>query len=128
MSRLILLMLPQPGDLDTIRGCLRAKFWVNNKIEGLGEAEELDAGSAPDDRIVKFEYAPGPSDELKKQMRARGLEPAEYRCYWARYGYGSDVPEQALLYAATALRGWLQDEWSRLLSPEEFDELQRGGA
>ena len=82
MSRLLILILPAPADLDAIRAVLVGHFRLNPKVEELGEVEELQAGDE-NGGVTIFETMPfaAPSNVLSEQMRARGLDPLGYRFF-----------------------------------------------
>jgi hypothetical protein len=122
MSSLVMLILPRPAKLDSIRSCLAPRFRLNTKVEGLGDAEELVA-TDPAGGITTFETVlGGPSDELRALMRKRSLAPDKFTHFWARFG--GKATAAAAQHVATSLRGWLFDEWSTLWSPCETQETQ----
>src|SRR4051812_26722430 len=63
MGQLVMLILPAPASLDTIRGCLTGKFDLNPRVEGLGDADELHATNESG-RTTIFERVSSPVSEL----------------------------------------------------------------
>lgn len=118
MGQLLMLILPTPTNLDTIRSCLNGKFDLNPKVEGLGDVEELHATNESG-RTTIFERVPTPASEtVRIAMLQRALAPEDFEYFWARHGWATS--DSAMLCAAEALHGWLYDAWNQLLSPGEF--------
>ena len=121
MSELVLLLLPAPADLNLVRACLSRRFRVNDKVEGLGEAEALEVTDASGRRLI-FEWGPRDlSQSVNRAMVDRRLHPPGFRAFRVRYGGGTST--DPLLHVAEAMGEWLYDSSSRLLRPEEFTEL-----
>lgn len=121
MSQLVMLIIPAPANLDTLRECLGQRFKLNPKVESLGECEELHATNE-DGRTTVFEVVSGgPSELIAQVMRKRGLDLKQFSYFWARIGWATS--DAAALYAAERLDGWLIDYWNRLLTPQEYREL-----
>ena len=117
MSRDLFLLLPAPADLDTIRSCLSNYFELNPKVEGLGDAEELHVKQADGGGAI-FETAPGVLVENIRGFREGSLPPGQFRAFHVRlFGRGN---EDAVLFVADQLHGWLYDAWSRLWSADQY--------
>lgn len=126
MSQLVMLILPAPANLDTIRSCLAERFALNPKVEGLGDVEELHATDEAGRTTVFEAVIDAPSEMLRDAISRRAGRREEYTCFLVRYGWATS--EAALVHAAGSLHGWVYDSWSRLLSPAEFRAELSAGA